>query len=114
MPPKETCANCDRIVGRLEDVFVWKDSTVCSECYQRLSAADTPKEVQSTHDEQHKDITIKLGGEDKTGCFTPALAAAGLVLGIIVGVDWVSDPVIGGMLGAVAGGGYWRSHWLCY
>jgi len=35
----ETCANCDRRIGRLEQPFQWQGHTVCPECHGRLSQA---------------------------------------------------------------------------
>lgn len=32
----ETCAKCERDIGNLETIFVWKDQMVCSECVDRL------------------------------------------------------------------------------
>jgi hypothetical protein len=33
----ETCSNCDRVIGRLEQAFTWQNHIVCQECYNRLS-----------------------------------------------------------------------------
>ena len=46
MPSEESCANCHRMIGALEQAFVWKDNIVCSECHRRLStkALDKPAE----------------------------------------------------------------------
>ena len=37
--PTETCANCDRKIGRLEKSCAWQGHTVCFECYERLGRA---------------------------------------------------------------------------
>ena len=37
--PTETCANCDRKIGRLEKSYAWQGHTVCLECYERLGRA---------------------------------------------------------------------------
>lgn len=33
----ETCANCGRVIGKLESPFLWRESIVCQECHGRLS-----------------------------------------------------------------------------
>lgn len=38
MSLEEICANCQRLIGAREDAFVWKDTIVCQECYNILSA----------------------------------------------------------------------------
>jgi predicted RNA-binding Zn-ribbon protein involved in translation (DUF1610 family) len=35
-PRLEECANCGRTIGRLETACVFKDQTVCADCYARL------------------------------------------------------------------------------
>lgn|GEM_PF-5105768 len=32
----ETCANCDRTIGKLETPFLWQDEIVCQDCHARL------------------------------------------------------------------------------
>lgn len=32
----EKCANCGRVIGKLEKTCLFKDQAVCVECYQRL------------------------------------------------------------------------------
>ena len=43
MPSEETCANCDRSIGKLEEGFAWKDNVVCNECHQKLSGPKKSK-----------------------------------------------------------------------
>ena len=38
MASEETCANCHRTIGSLEEAYIWNEQIVCSECYQILSA----------------------------------------------------------------------------
>ena len=33
----ETCANCGRVIGKLETPHVWNQQVVCGECINRLS-----------------------------------------------------------------------------
>ena len=33
----EKCGNCERVIGKLETPFVFKEHVVCPECYTRLS-----------------------------------------------------------------------------
>jgi hypothetical protein len=35
----ETCANCGQTIGQLEQAYVWKEQTVCAECFGRLRGA---------------------------------------------------------------------------
>jgi hypothetical protein len=37
----ETCVNCRRIIGQLEQAYLWKEHTVCTECYERLRGGAT-------------------------------------------------------------------------
>ena len=37
----ETCANCGRVIGKLETPMVWKENVVCPECFGRLSGMRT-------------------------------------------------------------------------
>ena len=39
----EVCKNCGRAIGKLEQVFVYKDHVVCKECNKKLS--DEPQEI---------------------------------------------------------------------
>jgi hypothetical protein len=32
----ETCANCDRTIGRMEIPHLFRDTTVCSDCHDHL------------------------------------------------------------------------------
>lgn len=34
---RETCQNCERVIGKLETPSVWKDHIVCAECYAKLA-----------------------------------------------------------------------------
>jgi hypothetical protein len=36
MPDK--CSNCERVIGNLEQPFVWNEHVVCAECYNRLNS----------------------------------------------------------------------------
>ena len=42
MSSEEACANCHRLIGALEEAFVWRDNIVCRECYGKLSVSDRP------------------------------------------------------------------------
>lgn len=37
----ETCANCGRVIGKLETPMVWQENVVCPECFGRLSGMRT-------------------------------------------------------------------------
>jgi hypothetical protein len=42
----EKCANCDRVIGKLETPAVWRDEVVCAGCHEILAkqpAAPAPK-----------------------------------------------------------------------
>jgi hypothetical protein len=41
--PTETCANCERIIGKLETPHLWKEHVVCAQCHAVLSS--TPAET---------------------------------------------------------------------
>ena len=34
----ETCENCKRIIGELEQAYTWQSHILCKECYIRLSS----------------------------------------------------------------------------
>jgi hypothetical protein len=60
----EKCANCDRVIGKLETPQVWQDQIVCAECYGRLSSTPVsnghaPRTRISIADE----IAAELGGD---------------------------------------------------
>lgn len=38
----ETCANCDRVIGKLEKPHVWQDQVVCASCHKTLSESGEP------------------------------------------------------------------------
>jgi hypothetical protein len=40
MSELDPCENCGHIIGKLEKSFVWKESVVCAECFQRLKQID--------------------------------------------------------------------------
>lgn len=33
----ESCANCGQTIGKLETPYIWRDNTVCGDCYARVS-----------------------------------------------------------------------------
>lgn len=41
----ETCENCGSVIGKLETPYIFNDSVVCSQCYQRLGSATAPPPV---------------------------------------------------------------------
>ncbi|MFZ0034688.1 MAG: type II secretion system protein GspG [Sedimentisphaerales bacterium] len=47
----ETCKNCKRIIGELEQAYTWQSHILCKECYARLSnptvAQPTPVDVHA-------------------------------------------------------------------
>lgn len=38
--PMKICENCRRTIGKLEKTYIFKNSTVCSECYPRLKSQE--------------------------------------------------------------------------
>jgi hypothetical protein len=40
MSELDQCENCGHNIGKLEKSFVWKESVVCAECFQRLKQID--------------------------------------------------------------------------
>lgn len=44
----ETCQNCQRQIGNLEDPFLWKLKVVCAECHARLSYTNNSRQVVAT------------------------------------------------------------------
>lgn len=43
MSSLETCANCDRSIGKLETPHVYKGEIVCAACHEILSRPSTPQ-----------------------------------------------------------------------
>jgi general secretion pathway protein G len=47
----ETCENCKRIIGELEQAYTWQNHILCKECYDRLSnpavAQPTPVDIHA-------------------------------------------------------------------
>ncbi len=43
----ETCINCSRTIGKLEQAYVYKENVVCSECNDRLLKAPNDKSLQN-------------------------------------------------------------------
>ena len=90
MPAAERCANCQRLIGALEEAFVWKDNIVCSECYKKLSAVDKPaarKEPAPAQPATHVYV-------HQTGKSTSGFGVAALVLGILACLTcWI--PFVG-------------------
>jgi len=39
----ETCQNCKRIIGELEQAYTWQSHILCKECYARLSSPTVAK-----------------------------------------------------------------------
>ena len=74
MPSPETCANCSRQLGALEDVYLWNDRPICFECHQRLRAQRAER-APSASDADHSPA-------DKTD-MAPLLQALGVVLACI-------------------------------
>ena len=83
MPSEETCANCHRLIGALEEAFVWKDNIVCSECYKKLSVAARPIEPNK--------VTLLYN----INFILTAIAAFVIVVGAFLPV--VKVPIIGSM-----------------
>ena len=94
MPLEETCANCQRSIGALEEAFVWKDNIVCHECYYRLSPPklnppNTPVSARLSPSQTSSPVYVQQA--DKT---TSGLGVAALVLGILACLTcWI--PLVG-------------------
>jgi hypothetical protein len=61
----ETCANCGRTIGNLEQHFVWQDNIVCLECDARLRKQAMLKTEENNSNLQHKEISKILVEEKK-------------------------------------------------
>jgi membrane protein YdbS with pleckstrin-like domain len=48
-PQTQTCANCTRLIGRLEKACLWQDHSVCQECYDRLAASAKSEGLRQPH-----------------------------------------------------------------
>jgi len=46
-PPGEVCAACGRVIGELEQPFIWEESIVCFGCHRDLSEAQCPPSALS-------------------------------------------------------------------
>ncbi|NIA07653.1 MAG: hypothetical protein GWP14_08490 [Actinobacteria bacterium] len=89
MPPEETCANCQRFIGVLEEAFVWKDNIVCRECYYRLSALEQNTPTAVAPSQTSSAVYVQQAGKTTSG-----LGVAALVLGILACLTcWI--PLVG-------------------
>lgn len=91
---EETCGNCHRLIGALEEGFVWKDNIVCRECYERLSDAErpapsTPVAPEAAPSQAPSAVYIQQSSKSTSG-----FGIAALVLGILACLTcWI--PFIG-------------------
>ncbi|MCK4850671.1 MAG: hypothetical protein KAT11_04925 [Phycisphaerae bacterium] len=83
MPAQETCANCQRLIGALEEAFVWKDNIVCRECYKKLSPAEKSIPLDTLALLRNMNLVLA------------AIAAFVIVVGVFLPV--VKVPIIGSM-----------------
>ena len=94
MASEETCANCHRLIGALEEAFVWKDNIVCRECYERLctpkwAVPSTPATPEALSSQAPSPVYIHQSGKSTSG-----FGIAALVLGILACLFcWI--PVLG-------------------
>ena len=42
----ETCKNCCRTIGQLEQAHLWQEQVVCQECHGRLTLSPQPQQAQ--------------------------------------------------------------------
>jgi hypothetical protein len=70
--PVEKCANCGRVIGKLETPMVWRDNVVCAVCHAKLSAvpvqssqqarptAQIPERRQARHSFWNSKVTLGI------------------------------------------------------
>lgn len=47
----ETCANCNRAIGKLETPMLWQDKVVCADCHAKLSKSESYRQSINTPNE---------------------------------------------------------------
>jgi hypothetical protein len=60
----ETCANCDRVIGRLETCHLWQNQTVCAECLAKLQKTDEappPSDIADQIDRELNELDHQRG-----------------------------------------------------
>jgi hypothetical protein len=59
----EKCENCNRTIGKLEDPYLWQNSTVCEQCYTLLnkSVKAAPVETGMSLQDLRREEAAKLG-----------------------------------------------------
>ncbi len=90
MPDPVTCSNCDRMIGRLEEAYLWKDQPICQECHQRLaggSRQDLPQKDRSEESTKPAPVNVQVVENKRPlGILDGMNIGCGIVLILIVGV----------------------------
>ena len=85
----ETCGNCKRIIGELEQAYTWQNHILCKECYARLS---NPTAAQPTPIDVH--VPVILPPPQRSLVKSTLIVMATVIVAIVVISIVLSAPSI--------------------
>jgi len=110
-PKPETCANCNRPIGALEEVYLWQDHPVCVECYVRLveQSRPLPRPPAASSPSHSQPQLIERTPKRYKGLILIGCAMGSLGIGLVV-IGWANPDMQMGdapSFLAVVGCGIW-------
>ena len=76
----ETCENCERIIGKIEQAYIYNNKIICKECYTRLHNEIDAKDINNSKAPINTIPYKKVQPIEKTG----KQYKAGMLIGIII------------------------------
>ncbi len=102
----ETCFNCGRVIGRLEQAYLWVGNIVCEECYHRLSASvasDASESPASARSEPARREAIAARPQQPSGPDSVLWAGSPSVLAYLGLYGLLGVLALGGLVLTLAG-----------
>jgi len=97
----ETCFNCRRVIGRLEQAYLWAGNIVCEECYHRLSASvasDASESPASARSEPARHEAIAARPQQPSGPDSVLWAGSPSVLAYLGLYGFLGVLAVGGLV----------------
>jgi hypothetical protein len=86
----ETCKNCKRIIGELEQAYAWQNHILCKECYTRLSSPTLSSPNHQDLRRLQKPIDVQLPARS-------IVKSTLIVIGVIIAVA-IAFAILAGLL----------------
>lgn len=96
MSNNEVCANCGRMIGKLETPYVWREKVVCEPCHKVLASGQSSPMIPSSDS-----ATPAHNPDSGSGLATAAIVMG--IIGLLVCPCALLALIFGGVAAHVAG-----------